>query len=208
MRITLRSYSTFSISECLHVLFSRSVAYAILASVAGLLFIHWLSSFTAGKYSFLPMLPIIVWSVRSWGVIPAIAASLTGLMGCWTCIVPPPYSFSVPDPADIVGLVLLACGSVFTIIVLGGATPKPKIAGGSDVEAIKAVRLAMQGLLSEYCETVCICKGGGHDPSCMAHPSSPIILCAERSIRWMYQVEEASEEYPRPTGAWTGTLQS
>lgn len=195
MSFTLRAYPTSSVSKFLQTLVSRRVAYAILVSVASLLLVQWVSCRTTGKHTFfLPMLAIVVWSARRWGVIPSLASSLTGLIGVWYCIIPPQYSFAFSDRADIVGLVLFACVSGSMIIMLAGATPETKIAGGCDVEAIKTARLAMQGLLDGYCETVCNCKGGHHALSCMAHPSSPIILRAESSIRWMYWVEEAAEE--------------
>jgi len=196
MTLTLRAYPTSPVSERLQILLNRRLAYAILASVASLLLVQWVSSHTTGKHTFfLPLLLVVVWSARIWGVIPSLASSLTGLIGAWYCIIPPKYSFAFSDRADIVGLVLFACVSGLIIIMLRGAAPETKIAGDSDVEEIKTARLAMQGLLDRYRETVCNCKGGQHDLGCMAHPSSPIILRAQRSIRWMYWVEGSAEEH-------------
>jgi len=174
------------------LLLAKRVAYAVLAALTSLLLAHWLWSYTAGKYIFLPMLAAVVWSVRSWGVIPSVAGALTALVGTWYCIVPPEYSFAVRDRADIAGLLLFACISGLMIVALRGGVDVH--AAGFDAEAIKAARLAMQGLLSGYYQTVCKCERGGHDLSCMAHPSSPIIARAERSIRWMYSLEESAEE--------------
>jgi K+-sensing histidine kinase KdpD len=189
MTLTFRGYPTSSVSQ---FLLAKRVAYAVLAAVMSLLLAHWLWSFMAGRYIFLPMLAAVVWSARSWGVIPSVAGALTALVGAWYCIVPPQYSFAVWDRADIVGLVVFACVSGLTIVALRGKVNTR--AADCDAEAIKTARLAMQGLLSGYYQTVCKCEGGGHKLGCMAHPSSPIIVNAERSIRWMYSVEESAEE--------------
>jgi K+-sensing histidine kinase KdpD len=192
MALTFPGYPTSSVSQ---LLLAKRVAYAVLAAVTSLLVAHWLWSYMAGKYIFLPMLAAVVLSVRRWGVIPSVAGALTALVGAWYCIVPPQYSFAVRDRADIVGLALFACISGLTIVAVRAEVDAH--AADFNAEAIKTARLAMQGLLSGYYQTVCKCEGGGHDLSCMAHPSSPIIVRAERSIRWMYRVEESAEAEER-----------
>jgi len=189
MALTFPGYPTSSVSQ---FLLAKRVAYAVLAAVTSLLLAHWLWPYMAGKYIFLPMLAAVILSARSWGVIPSVAGALTALVGAWYCIMPPQYSFAVWDRADIVGLALFACVSGLTVVALRADVTTH--AAGSNAEAIKTARLAMQGLLSGYYRTVCKCEGGGHDLSCMAHPSNPIIVRAERSIRWMYSVEESAEE--------------
>jgi hypothetical protein len=201
MNSTVRAYPAPSLSESLRVLFNRPVAYSILGSIVSLLFARWLWSLTAGKHIFLPILVATVWSARSWGAIPSIASSLTGLIGVWYWIVPPQYSFRVHDRADIIGLVLFAAVSVCVIVMLRVAGPMAEIVDGFEVDALKTARLAMQGLLTAYRQVVCSCEGGGHNLTCMAHPSSPIILRAEFAIRWMYRAEEAAEERKLPARA-------
>ncbi len=164
MALTFPGYPTSSVSQ---LLLAKRVAYAVLAAVTSLLLAHWLWPYMAGKYIFL-------------------------LVGAWYCIMPPQYSFAVWDRADIVGLALFACVSGLTVVALRADVTTH--AAGSNAEAIKTARLAMQGLLSGYYRTVCKCEGGGHDLSCMAHPSNPIIVRAERSNRWMYSEEDSAEE--------------
>jgi len=189
MALTFSGYPTYSVSQ---FLLAKRVAYAVLAAVTSVLLAHWLWPYMAGKYIFLPMLAAVILSARRWGVIPSVAGALTALVGAWYCIMPPQYSFAVWDRADIVGLALFACVSGLTIVALREEVNTD--AAGFNAEGIKTARLAMQGLLNAYYQTVCKCAGGGHDLSCPAHPSNPIILHAERSIRWMYSVEESAEE--------------
>jgi hypothetical protein len=194
MSSTFQTYPTDAAGNRLQVYFGRGIAYATLLSAASVSLFCWLSPRSAEKYIFLPMLATVVWSVRKWGVVPSIASSLTGLIGAWYCIVPPHFSFAVADPADIITLVLFVCMSGLMIVMVRKGGSPGKIAVVSELEVIETARLAMQGLLSGYCETVCACKGDGHDLNCMAHPSVPIIQRAERSIRWMYCAEEAAKK--------------
>jgi hypothetical protein len=194
MSSTFQAYPTSAAGNRIKVFFGRRVAYAALVSAASVALFCLLSPRSAEKYVCLPMLATVVWSARRWGVIPSIASTLTGLIGAWYCVVPPHFSFAVADPADIITLVLFACVSGLMIVILRKGGSPGEIAGVSEVEVIETARLAMQGLLNGYCETVCTCGGDGHDLNCRAHPSVPIIQRAERSIRWMYSAEEAAKK--------------
>jgi K+-sensing histidine kinase KdpD len=166
--------------------------WAVLASLASLYVLRSLQPILHGRYPYLPLWPAIILSIRYWGTIPSLLAAVVGLIGVDYWFLAPYNSLAVEDPADIVGMAGFLFGAGFLIV----STHSEKQLRSQMRDSIRTARSALQALLTAYADTVCACKNEprkknfGHQTTCLAHPSTPVVIGAERSIRMLSLVEE------------------
>ena len=157
--------------------------YAMLASIAALILIHIFQPIFHGNHAYWPLWPVIILAARFWGPGSASLAALVGWLGVWYWYIPPSNSFAVTDRSDWVGIIsfLFVAG----LIILSNLREQEM---RRHVKATaRTVSSTMRTLLNAYLEAVCHCKdrSHGHEISCPAHPSAPILVRAERSIRML-----------------------
>ena len=165
---------------------------AVLASLASLYLLRASQPILHGRYPYLPLWPAIILSIRYWGTVPSLLATAVGLLGIDYWFLAPYNSFSVDDPADIAGIAGFLVGAGFLIV--SSRSDESFREGIRD--SVRTARSAMQSLVAAYADTACRCGNRrrrgtlGHQTDCLAHPSTPVIMGAERSIKLLSMIEE------------------
>jgi K+-sensing histidine kinase KdpD len=181
-------YETFALCGC-----------AVLASLVSLYVLRASQPILHGRYPYLPLWPAVILSIRYWGTIPSLLATVVGLIGVEYWFLAPYNSLAVENPADVVGMAGFLFGAGFLIV---SSRSEEKLRRQLR-DTIRTARSALRALLTAYVDTACGCKNEprktsfGHQTSCLAHPSTPVIMGAERSIRQLSLAEEDATDVSR-----------
>ncbi|MGE5535601.1 MAG: DUF4118 domain-containing protein, partial [Acidobacteriota bacterium] len=84
----------------------RNIAYTLVLvaiTTAGVYYLVWQPGITHGSVVFI--IPVVI-AAAQWGIIPALVASVSGVLASAFFFFPPLYSMHIKDPHEIINLTL------------------------------------------------------------------------------------------------------
>ncbi len=172
------------------------LAYALLAAAAALCVTQALHPLLEGNHAYWPLWPVVILAARLWGPASAAVAAIAGWLGVWYWFIPPNNSFAIQNRSDLVGVVgFIAVSGLIIVSNLREYEMRHRVA-----TVTRTVRTTTQALLDAYIQAACRCEDAarGHNLTCPAHWSVPVVIRAERSIQMLNGLSaEADAEHPR-----------
>jgi len=164
---------------------------ALLAAAAALCVTQALRPLLGGNHAYWPLWPVVILAARFWGPASAALAAVAGWLGVWYWFIPPNNSFAIENRSDLVGVVgFIAVSGLIIIANLREYEMRHRVAS-----VTRTVRTTTQALLAAYMQAACRCEDSarGHNLTCPAHWSVPVVIRAERSIQMLNGLAEDAE---------------
>lgn len=159
------------------------LAYAVFAAAAALCLTQAMQPVFAGTHAYWPLWPVVILAARLWGPASAALAAIVGWLGVWYWFIPPNNSFAIENRADWVGIVgFISVAGLIIVSNLRENQMRRRVAGTARI-----ICSTMQALLTAYTDASCACNERirGHNVSCPAHWSVPVVIRTERCMQML-----------------------